>query len=578
MIESHKHDREVKSLSVASPARLVLILRSQRDTWANIAVVPLRCQNSRFLEATVPPVSLRRLTRMQTPPSPSTLRLPTNGHDGADGLNNSESRRASQPIPPRSRSARFCTAWERKQSLSCPRRTPRKTIARITRQSCETSTLFIRSAATWSSKEHGSIAETSCQARPQRYTSWRSTALQLTATTELSRVRWFATDWFVGIRDSSLSERLQLDPNLTLEKAKKSIRQREAVHEQQGILSGTEPPSLDAVRSSKERGLGRPRDRRDRREQRTRPVTARGGARQRSSPKQCTRCGKEPHARDRCPAKNETCNKCQNIGHYGAQCRTKNVSLDESGLETAFLDATTSTTRETAWFVDISVGRHKKVTFKLDTGAEVTAVSQETYQAPHSLAPLRGSFVVHPGSPCKSSDNAALILHTTGSPAVSRFSWWKANLLGLPAIKALHLATRLDETTSTTAPLCSMYIHERFRTVFQGLGNLGEDYDEAWSQSIRTLYPTTSTSTAEREGRRGAEMHGSYGSDIKSWHSHPLMCRHGCGPKEIRCCTYMRRPQATQPKCAPGSSPPPQSRWHSGPADRSSTIQQAGCK
>ena len=31
MIESHMHDREVKSLSVASPARLVLILRSQSE-------------------------------------------------------------------------------------------------------------------------------------------------------------------------------------------------------------------------------------------------------------------------------------------------------------------------------------------------------------------------------------------------------------------------------------------------------------------------------------------------------------------------------------------------------------------
>ena len=232
----------------------------------------------------------------------------------------------------------------------------------------------------------------------------------------------------VGIRDSSLSERLQLDPDLTLEKAKKSIRQREAVHEQQGILSRTEPPSLDAVHSSKDRGLGRSRDRRDQCKQRTRPVTARGGARQRSSPKQCTRCGKELHTRDRCPAKNETCNKCQKIGHYGAQCRTKNVSLDESGLETAFLDATTSTTRETAWFVDILVGRHKKVTFKLDTGAEVTAVSQETYKmlpGPPQLSTPARVLWVHPGSPCKSSDNAALILHTTGSPAVSRCSWCK---------------------------------------------------------------------------------------------------------------------------------------------------------
>ena len=41
----------------------------------------------------------------------------------------------------------------------------------------------------------------------------------------------------VGIWDSVLSERLQLDPELTLEKAKILVRQREAVHEQQQFLS-----------------------------------------------------------------------------------------------------------------------------------------------------------------------------------------------------------------------------------------------------------------------------------------------------------------------------------------------------
>ena len=34
----------------------------------------------------------------------------------------------------------------------------------------------------------------------------------------------------VGITDSSLSERMQLDPDLTLEKAKKLVQQREAVN------------------------------------------------------------------------------------------------------------------------------------------------------------------------------------------------------------------------------------------------------------------------------------------------------------------------------------------------------------
>ena len=40
----------------------------------------------------------------------------------------------------------------------------------------------------------------------------------------------------VGIHDKALSERLQLDPELTLEKAKKIVRQHEAVQEQQQIL------------------------------------------------------------------------------------------------------------------------------------------------------------------------------------------------------------------------------------------------------------------------------------------------------------------------------------------------------
>ena len=41
----------------------------------------------------------------------------------------------------------------------------------------------------------------------------------------------------VGIRDTVLSERLQLDPKPTLESAKKAVRQREAVKEQQQALN-----------------------------------------------------------------------------------------------------------------------------------------------------------------------------------------------------------------------------------------------------------------------------------------------------------------------------------------------------
>ena len=54
----------------------------------------------------------------------------------------------------------------------------------------------------------------------------------------------------VGIRDEPLSERLQLDPDLTLEKAKKMIRQRQAVQEQQKVLKGTsETGALEELKS-----------------------------------------------------------------------------------------------------------------------------------------------------------------------------------------------------------------------------------------------------------------------------------------------------------------------------------------
>ena len=54
----------------------------------------------------------------------------------------------------------------------------------------------------------------------------------------------------------------------------------------------------------------------------------------------------------------------------------------------------------------------------------------------------------------------------------------KSNLLGLPAIKALMLAARLDGVaTEATATLTTQYIQERFAKVFRGLGNLGEEYE-----------------------------------------------------------------------------------------------------
>lgn len=61
----------------------------------------------------------------------------------------------------------------------------------------------------------------------------------------------------VRIRDIALSKWLQLNEELTLKEARKAIYQREAVQEQQSILSGTDSTSVDTVRQENDRGRQR---------------------------------------------------------------------------------------------------------------------------------------------------------------------------------------------------------------------------------------------------------------------------------------------------------------------------------
>ena len=51
----------------------------------------------------------------------------------------------------------------------------------------------------------------------------------------------------------------------------------------------------------------------------------------------------------------------------------------------------------------------------------------------------------------------------------------KNNLMGLPAIVALNLAARLDSTATTEAKSANTF-KQNFPKVFQGLGDLGEEY------------------------------------------------------------------------------------------------------
>ena len=87
--------------------------------------------------------------------------------------------------------------------------------------------------------------------------------------------------------------------------------------------------------------------------------------------------------RDQCPAKDAECYKCKKKGHFSSQCLTTTVkevtssteirSPNEEDLDLAFLSAVVSTD-ETSWIANIRVNG-ETMKFKVDTGAEVTAVT-----------------------------------------------------------------------------------------------------------------------------------------------------------------------------------------------------------
>ena len=183
----------------------------------------------------------------------------------------------------------------------------------------------------------------------------------------------------VGISDKALSEQLCTHADLTLEKAKTMIRQREAIHEQRDMLQQNgmtkHTTTLDQIKSKYGRHTGR----------RATPRTG-GTAPHKSvrpAAQKCKRCGNKSHPRDQCPAKDAECYKCKKKGHFSSQCLTTTVkavissaevtSPDED-LDLAFLSAVVSTD-ETCWTASIRVNG-ETMKFKVDTGAEVIAITK----------------------------------------------------------------------------------------------------------------------------------------------------------------------------------------------------------
>ena len=275
-----------------------------------------------------------------------------------------------------------------------------------------------------------------------------------------------------------------MDVELTLEKAKKLVRQKEAVKEQhhelragaRGEGSKNDPIVIAELKDRKHGSKGGAGQWPNRRGSHS------AGARRHSTganQSQCTRCGKERHPIARCAAKDATCHKCGKIGHYSSKCfsgtkATAAVTEDDLSLETTFLGAV-STEQKRSWTVEVLLN-DKKTSFKLDTGAEVTAISKAVFETFERTTLRKPAKVLH-----GPTTQALKVLgqftgklkhqqRTTTQP-IYVVQGLKSNLLGLPAITALQLLCRMDNVHTE-----QLDVRKRFPKQFHGLGTLGEAY------------------------------------------------------------------------------------------------------
>ena len=271
----------------------------------------------------------------------------------------------------------------------------------------------------------------------------------------------------VGLRDSTLSEKLQLDPNLTLEAAITAARQREPSNIDVIV---TKKPQTTRSKSTRERANKQP--------QKSYPA---------SNPQVCGRCGKSHLDKQQCPAKEAICRKCHKRGHFQSVCRTKSlksVSTEDPvedffvGMidEPAPLVVPTVSSGSDPWMVDVLLNDHL-IEFQIDTGADVSVISEDQYQELQvpELKPSDKSLV-GPGQDklqvCGQFTETFSYQNRTVQQDVYVVKGLRKPLIGRPAIMSLKLISQVN-----TVDVYQRNVVKKFPHLFKGLGTLEGEYE-----------------------------------------------------------------------------------------------------
>jgi predicted aspartyl protease len=276
----------------------------------------------------------------------------------------------------------------------------------------------------------------------------------------------------VGISNLRISEKLQLEKDLTLSKAIETVRASEQIHQQSQELRA-QSTGINAIQShSKYRNKQNNGWQGNQNPKRHSPkFQNKNNNKPQSKSMKCHKCGLDKHSRKDCPAQGSTCRKCKKNGHWEAVCRTimdiheEDETPFQDECENAFMGMVNVNNSKNKWMETVTVGG-KEITFKLDTGADVTVIPQEYYS--EDMGELRKSDKTLTSASGKMNvlGKFTTEIQLKNQKHVQEIYVVEDNcfpLLGRPALEELDIVRRVN-------------LVEGFTDLFQGLGTMKDEY------------------------------------------------------------------------------------------------------
>ncbi|UYV76985.1 hypothetical protein LAZ67_14002708, partial [Cordylochernes scorpioides] len=288
----------------------------------------------------------------------------------------------------------------------------------------------------------------------------------------------------VGVRDKALSERMQLDSELTLEKAVKMVRQQEAVRQQQVDLQRpSASQKVNQVKFNSKNFSPKQQQQPSRKKEKSAKTRSR-----------CPKCGGFTHREGQaCRAEGQRCNLCSKTGHFANCCPDKQAKtaevkavseLDEEIdflLEVSAVEDSSNLDDDEGecrrrWTAEIQVNG-KRVKFKLDSQADVTCVPLCLFKKIMGQQRLVKSDINLRAAEFSELQTVGMFISTLRNGnyeikekiyVIRRLS---EPLLSRRACELLNLARRIEVVATRINPI------KEFPEVFEGLGQIGNPYE-----------------------------------------------------------------------------------------------------